>query len=171
MQAPHRAFHGANPARPAGLQFRAADASDRPYLLSLYADTRAAEMALVADWSDAQKTAFVAGQFDLQDRHYRSVYVGADFLVVEERGIPIGRIYVYRTPGEIRLMEVTLAPAARNRGIGTALLRELMAEAEATGAQLTLHIEPDNPAQRLYGRLGFTLIEHRGAYDFLGWRA
>jgi len=34
-----------------------------------------------------------------------------------------------------------------------------------------LHGEPDNPAQRLYQRLGFRLIEHRGVYDFLGWSA
>jgi len=34
-----------------------------------------------------------------------------------------------------------------------------------------LHVEPDNPAQRLYQRLGFRLIENRGVYDFLGWKS
>ena len=127
-------------------------------------------MALV-DWSDDEKTRFLDSQFTLQDRHYRNAYAGAEFLLIEIGQTPIGRIYVYRSPAEIRLMEVTLADAWRRRGIGSALLRELMDEARETDAQLTLHIEPDNPAQRLYQRLGFRLIEHRGAYDFLGWRA
>jgi len=163
-----RAFTGAHPERPPGLCFRAVVDSDHAFLNALYADTRAAEMALVA-WTPQEKANFLASQFALQDKHYRNVYQGADFLVVEDAGEPIGRVYVYRSAREIRLMEVTLVPAARNRGIGSALLRELMGEARSAGAQLTLHIEPENPAQRLYQRLGFRLIEHRGAYDFLGW--
>ena len=29
--------------------------------------------------------------------------------------------------------------------------------------------EPNNPALKLYERLGFRLIEERGVYLFLGW--
>jgi ribosomal protein S18 acetylase RimI-like enzyme len=35
---------------------------------------------------------------------------------------------------------------------------------------VTLHVEPLNPAQRLYRRLGFRLLEDRGVYHFLEWR-
>lgn len=165
-----RAFIGAHIARMPGLSLRSIVDSDYPFLNVLYAETRAAEMALVA-WTEPEKTHFLASQFALQDKHYRNVYKGADFLVVEYLGEPIGRVYIYRSAGEIRLMEITLVPASRNRGVGSALLHELMEEAGDADAQLTLHIEPENPAQRLYQRLGFRLIEHRGAYDFLGWRS
>ena len=122
-------------------------------------------------WPDAAKRQFLDDQFALQHAHYAKVYIGADLLLIENVGLPIGRIYLYRTAGEIRLMDIALIESERGRGIGTALLREIMEEAHATNRQLTLHVEPDNPAQRLYQRLGFQLIEHRGVYDFLGWKS
>jgi GNAT superfamily N-acetyltransferase len=54
--------------------------------------------------------------------------------------------------------EVTVAvvPHARGRGVGTALLEELAALARARGHQaLSLSVEEDNPAVRLYRRLGY----------------
>ena len=90
-------------------------------------------------------------------------------LIVERAGTPRGRVYVHATAAEIRLMEIALLPTERNRGIGSAIVRRLQEEARDRGVQLTLHVEPDNPAQRLYRRLGFRLIENRGVYDFLGW--
>ena len=54
--------------------------------------------------------------------------------------------------------EVTLGvlPAHRGRGTGTALLERLLADARVAGLPaLSLSVEPDNPAARLYRRLGF----------------
>ena len=121
-------------------------------------------------WPEAAKRAFLDEQFGLQHQHYVKNYPGADLLLIEKAGQSIGRIYVYRTASEIRLMDIALVSAERNHGIGSALLHELLGEARATGCELTLHVEPENPAQRLYRRLGFRLIERRGVYDFLGWR-
>jgi ribosomal protein S18 acetylase RimI-like enzyme len=78
-------------------------------------------------------------------------------------------VYVYRSPGEIRLMDIALVDAERGRGLGAALIRELMDEARATNASITLHVEPGNPARRWYERLGFALVEDRGVYHFLSW--
>lgn len=150
------------------MSFRPVDDADHAFLRDLYADVRAAELAPVP-WPDAAKRAFLDEQFGLQHAHYVKNYPGADLLVIEKENRPIGRVYVYRTPNEIRLMDIALVPAERGRGIGSALLLELLDEARLTRRDLTLHVEPDNPAQRLYQRLGFRLIEHRGVYDFLGW--
>ena len=44
----------------------------------------------------------------------------------------------------------------RNRGIGTALMQQLIHVASANGySQLSLSVEIDNLARRLYQRLGF----------------
>ena len=163
-----RAFVTPYAGRPAGISFRSIEARDRAFLESLYASTRRDELAPVP-WTDDVKRAFLAQQFGLQDAHYRANYPGADLLVIERGGEAIGRVYVYRSSGEIRLMDIALVEAERGGGLGTALVEELMAEARATGASITLHVEPDNPAQRLYRRLGFTLIEERGVHHFLGW--
>jgi ribosomal protein S18 acetylase RimI-like enzyme len=150
------------------LRFRPVAEADLAFVYALYAQVRAAELAAVP-WPQEAKDAFLAEQAALQHRHYVANYPGADLLVIEDRSGPIGRVYVYRSPAEIRIMDIALLPDRRNRGIGTGLLNEILAEARATGSRVTLHVEPDNPAQRLYHRLGFRLIEHRGVYDFLGW--
>ena len=145
---------------------RAAREGDRTFLAEVYASTRADEMATLP-WSDEQKAAFVTHQFEAQDVHYRTHYDGAAFDVIEVVGEPAGRLYVHRGPSDIRVMDIALAPAFRGRGIGTGLLRALMAEAEDSGRRLSIHVELNNPARRLYERLGFRVAGEHGVYLLL----
>jgi RimJ/RimL family protein N-acetyltransferase len=129
--------------------------SDLPFLLELYRSTREQELLLV-DWTEDQKRAFVAMQFAAQRQHYRREYPGARFDIVERDAEPVGRLYVHERPDEIRVMDLALAPNARNQGIGAALLRELLDEGGRSQRPVTIHVERFNPARRLYDRLGFT---------------
>lgn len=140
---------------------------DMEFLFRLYTATRAEEMAMVVDWSDEQKEAFLRMQFQAQHAWYREHYEGAqlDLLLID--GAPAGRLYVHRREDEIRLMDIALLPEHRNRGVGTALLRELFAESVASGKPITVHVEKYNPAMRLYERLGFTPSADRGVYLLL----
>ena len=137
------------------------------FLLRLYASTRAEEMAMVTDWTDEQKDQFVRMQFQAQHAWYQEHYGGAQLDLILAEGIPAGRFYVHRRESEIRLMDISILPEYRNRGIGTALLRELFAESAATGKPVTIHVERYNPAMRLYERLGFVPIADRGVYLLL----
>lgn len=139
--------------------------ADRAILLELFAETRAAELAALAD--DASRRAFVESQFDLQDTHYRTHYPGARFDVIEIGDERVGRVYVHRRSDEIRLMEITIAPAWRRRGVARQLVHALLAEGDASGLPVGLHVEPDNPANAWYRRLGFRHVVDRGAYEFL----
>jgi ribosomal protein S18 acetylase RimI-like enzyme len=141
-------------------------AADRAFLGDLYASTRADELAPVP-WSAEQKRAFLDQQFELQDRYYRAQYAGADFDLLLDRDIPVGRLYVARSAAEIRVIDISLAPAARGRGYGTHLLRELLAESDATGVAVVMHVERFNPARRLYERLGFRVQGEYGPYDLM----
>jgi GNAT superfamily N-acetyltransferase len=143
---------------------------DLEFLLRLYATTRADEMAMVTDWTDEQKEWFVRMQFQAQHAWYQEHYGDAQFDLVLMDGVPAGRLYVHRRASEIRLVDISLMPELRGGGIGSALLRELMAEAEAAGKPLTIHVEKYNPAMRLYLRLGFKPIEDRGPYDLMEWK-
>jgi ribosomal protein S18 acetylase RimI-like enzyme len=142
---------------------RAARAEDRTFLAQVYASTRAEEMAMLP-WTDEQKAAFVAHQFEAQDAHYRTHYDGATFDVIEVDGEPAGRLYVHRGPTEIRIVDIALTPAYRGRGLGTALLQRLIAEAAGGGRTLSIHVEMSNPARRLYERLGFRPAGEHGPY-------
>ena len=74
-------------------------------------------------------------------------------MVLDER--VIGRLYVWRQPAEIRLMDISLFPQERGAGLGTFLLQALIGEAAAAGAALTLHVNSDSRARAWYQRLGF----------------
>ena len=54
----------------------------------------------------------------------------------------------------------------RGQGVGSALLRELIASAAQEGLRgVSLSVETDNPAARLYARLGFTRVGGAGGSD------
>ncbi|QBY07081.1 N-acetyltransferase (plasmid) [Deinococcus metallilatus] len=151
------------------MTYRDTAPADQTFLLDLYTSTRAEELARVA-WPEEQKVAFLRQQFLAQDAYYRASYPGAEFRVIEQGGLPVGRLYVHRREDEHRLMELTLLPACRGRGIGTALIREVMRGAAREAKPVRLHVEGFNPALRLYRRLGFVQLEERGLYWFLEWR-
>jgi ribosomal protein S18 acetylase RimI-like enzyme len=137
--------------------------ADRDLLLEVYASTRADELA-VLPWDDATKRAFVEQQFHAQDVHYRRYFADATREVIEVDGQPAGRLYVHRQDHEILIVDIALLPAFRGRGMGTELLRALMAEADASGRKLSIHVEMNNPARSLYDRLGFRPAGEHGVY-------
>jgi len=59
-----------------------------------------------------------------------------------------------------RTPEVTIGvtEAARGEGVGGRLLKALIAEAAQRGVGLRLDVRHDNPARRLYERIGFRLV-------------
>jgi ribosomal protein S18 acetylase RimI-like enzyme len=161
-----RAFIGEHEGRSPGLTFRPIRDSDQDFLCALYASTRADELAPVP-WSAEEKRQFLQQQFSLQHRHYQQVYPDADYLLVLHAGDAIGRIYLARDRDALNLIDIALLPEWRGRGIGSALLAELIDEAEREYGVIELHVESNNPAKRLYERLGFALVENRGVYDLM----
>lgn len=151
------------------LVLRPATDGDREFLYRVYAAARAGEMALVNHWSAAEKDAFLRFQFEAQDRHYHRHYPSARYEIIVRDGEDAGRLYVARLGGEIRLMDIALLPEHRSRGSGGTLVRALLDEAAREGQRVSLHVEADNPARRLYRRLGFVAVEEVGVYQLMHW--
>ena len=167
---------GAVTLRPVGIQ-------DEEFLFLVYASTRVEELAQVP-WTDEQKGAFCRMQFVAQNQHYQEHYAGAAFDVIELSGqsgevatsdtegggqsppysVPIGRLYVARWADEIRIVDIALLPEYRGRGVGSTLIKQVLAEGEAAGKPVSVHVEQFNPAVHLYERLGFEKVGEVGAY-------
>jgi len=145
-------------------------AADEPFLRELYGSTRAEELAPVP-WSEEQKRAFLDMQFRAQSVHYAKHYGDGEFLMIEDGGRPIGRLLLHRTAEEIRIIDISLMPEHRGKGIGTKLLRDVIVEGAATNRKVSIHVEHFNPAKRLYERLGFRYVETNGVYHRMEWRA
>jgi ribosomal protein S18 acetylase RimI-like enzyme len=150
------------------LRFRPIQEQDEEFLYRLYASTRAEELAHT-EWNDAQKAEFLRMQFQAQHRHYLSHFSRAEFLLILRDGEPIGRLYVERRPAEVRVIDIALLPDWRSRGLGGALMRDLMGDARNQCIPVRLHVEKFNPALRLYERLGFRPVEDLGVHLLMQW--
>jgi len=152
----------------AGLTFRRISDTDLPFLARVYASTRTEELAAI-DWSDEQRAAFLEQQFQAQHAYYQEYYPNADWLLTMHGGENAGRLYIERWPSQLRIIDIALLPKYRSKGLGAALLRDLMDEAAAAGKAVSIHVEKFNPAMRLYRRLGFATEEDKGVYDLMRW--
>ncbi|MGH1541828.1 MAG: GNAT family N-acetyltransferase [Arenicella sp.] len=152
------------------LTFRPITDSDRDFLFTLYASTRADEMALVP-WSQEQKTEFLEMQFHAQHTFYQEQFGDAEFNLILNGTTTIGRLYVDRRDKEIRIIDIALLPDHRRQGFGKQLLQNLLDEAADSKKPVTIHVEKNNPAMSLYQRLGFEITEDQGVYNLMSWQA
>jgi ribosomal protein S18 acetylase RimI-like enzyme len=89
--------------------------------------------------------------------------------IIERDGVAIGYQIVERRPDHWFLDEIALVESERNRGIGTDLVRAIMAAARAAGLPLRLNCLRANPARRLYDRLGFRVIAEEDIRVRMEW--
>jgi GNAT superfamily N-acetyltransferase len=144
--------------------------SDNEFLLSVYASTRADELAQV-EWVEGQKEMFLRWQFDMQRREYDTRFPDANYRLILIDQQPAGRIWVGSDDEQIRLLDIALLPEFQNRGVGTVLLERLKSDAQSAGKALRhMVFVLNNNADRFYERLGFEMIEDLGAYKHMEWR-
>lgn len=151
------------------ITLRPATGEDEDFLRCVYATTREVEMAIVP-WDEGQKSAFLDMQFRAQHTFYHAEFPDANYDVIEHDGVGVGRLYVDRRSSDIRILDIAILPDSRNGGVGTFLIREIMAEAAAANKTVSLHVETFNPARRLYDRLGFLPIGDDGLYVLMEWK-
>lgn len=148
---------------------RPAERDDAELLYRIYASTREEELAAVP-WNASVKEAFLRMQFSAQDSHYRETFPKASYDLIVSGDEALGRLYVDRAEEAWLVIDIALLPAHRGQGIGTRLLTEVLSAAAAAARPVRMHVERFNPAQRLYGRLGFRQIADEGVYLLLEWR-
>jgi ribosomal protein S18 acetylase RimI-like enzyme len=150
------------------ITLRNATPEDAEFLAHLYFDTRRREVSAWG-WPQAQQEMFLRMQFDAQRRSYRAGFPDAVDHIVCLDGADVGRMLVGREPGGMRLIDIALLEEHRNHGVGTGLLRQLLEECEAQGGTLRLQVLQDNPAMRLYRRLGFIETGGDAMYALMEW--
>ena len=91
---------------------------------------------------------------------------GVRLTLAEVDDAPAGFAMVRSVVDEAELLLLAVDPAYRRRGVATALLRAVIAEAQAGGiADLHLEVRAGNEAVQLYTAQGFAKVgERRGYY-------
>lgn len=152
------------------LSGRAAQANDTAFLEALYLASRPDLGALPVP---REVVAGIARhQRQLQTADYARRYPRLEDWVIEEGGLPVARLALARGEGTalLRVVDLSVAPQARRRGVARTLLRSLREAGQAQPQAIALRVRADNaPARALYDGLGFTLLRDDGATLELAW--
>jgi ribosomal protein S18 acetylase RimI-like enzyme len=128
---------------------------DEPFLRELYASTRPE----IADWPPEQRDPFLDLQFRAQRLDWGTRFPDSEHEAILLDGEPVGRMWVAWLPGGCRIVDLTLLPAHRRAGIGTTVVEEVLARADATGVPVTLSVLRENAAGlAFWARLGFSAV-------------
>lgn len=146
---------------PPQISRRPASEADRPFLYILYADVRAAELAQTS-WNDEQKRAFLDMQFNAQVAGYGEMFPDGAHEIIEVAEESVGRVYWSLRSEDLHLVDITIAPEWRNKGIGGLVLKAILEQADEHKKPSSLYVEVFNPSRNLFERLGFSITEQDG---------
>jgi ribosomal protein S18 acetylase RimI-like enzyme len=133
---------------------RPACPADEPFLFQLFAESQEQLAGLRSN--EALWRSLVEMQYRGRKMTYAAQYPAAeDSILLDEDGRPVGRLLLDRRPDRWRIVHIAVLASRRGRGLGTRVVRQCRQRSAAAGARLELQVRPENPARRLYERLGF----------------
>ncbi len=127
--------------------------SDEPFVETVYFETHRWIIEELFGWRGD----------DIEREKFRESYDAQNTNIILAAGIPIGWWTVQRGPDAIHLEAIYLLAAHQGHGVGTRLIRNILAEAQEAGIPVRLSTAKINPARELYTRLGFSLT-HEDRY-------
>jgi ribosomal protein S18 acetylase RimI-like enzyme len=134
------------------IELRAASDIDSEFCYQLHKAAMGAYVAAIWGWDEQTQRDFHARAFN-PDR----------WQIITDGGADIGMIDVEYRPSEIYLARIEILPEHQGRGIGSGLIRALMAEASQHGQALALDVLTVNErAHALYQRLGLAEVARHG---------
>jgi ribosomal protein S18 acetylase RimI-like enzyme len=129
------------------IALRPARADDYGFALALYTETVKPYTIAFMPWVETVEAARFARQ-----------WAPADTRIITHDNADVGWLEATDTGTEIFLKQFYVAPAWQRRGIGTQIMRVLLKEWQAIDKPIVLGVLKNNPARRLYERLGFATV-------------
>jgi len=148
---------------------RASDPADDAFLYDVFATTWESEVAALPNQNLARHVLRI--QHIAQERRFASRYPGHQRLIVTtEDGRRAGRLYLLRTGSVMHVVDLTVLPELRGAGLGTHVLRQLMALAAAEDLPIAAQVSRSNTrVTDACARLGFELVDVDDLDNFLRW--
>lgn len=142
---------------------RPATAGDRQLLFELFYSALTPEDALL-ELPESEREPLLRSKFNSREKQFRKDYPLADFDVLTVDGKPAGNLYIDRGDDEFVLIDISLLPPFRNRGIGTAVVGRLLEDAGRLVLPVRARVRHHSPAWHLWRRLGFEQVGDDGTH-------
>ena len=140
------------------LHVRPAEVDDAPFARALYLATGKPLLRAIGKEENR-----LVGRF-------RAVYKRRESWILGDGQDNIGWLQIAEGRRQVALRQLYLVASHRNRGIGTAVIRELQDQAARQGKAVVLRVLKGNPAAALYRRLGFVAVRETDEWFDMRWR-
>ncbi|NOX60685.1 MAG: GNAT family N-acetyltransferase [Chloroflexi bacterium] len=128
---------------------RPATEADYEFLYRLHAAAIRPSVEAMWGWDETFQREYFRTRWDPAGRR---------IIVVDDEDV--GALILDRREGSLYLALIEIHPNHQNRGVGAAVIRDVLALGRALGLPVKLHVLKTNPAaRRLYQRLGFRVID------------
>jgi ribosomal protein S18 acetylase RimI-like enzyme len=108
----------------------------------------------------------------IQESQYRDQYPELEGFIILSNQIPVGKLYLNRDEKKTVLVNIEISPVQQKKGIGKAILGNLIRESEANHRPIRLHVAHDKTAVlEWYLKLGFRRIAEKDLYIEMEFRA
>jgi ribosomal protein S18 acetylase RimI-like enzyme len=125
------------------LEFRQATEADLVFLDEMHACCMKSHVAKVYEWDSEL---------------FRRTFNPQSTEIVLVDDVEVGMLQVSLRENELYLGNLLVSPDFQNRGVGTAAIAHVIERSQSIGLPIELQVLKQNPAQRLYERLGFRVV-------------
>jgi ribosomal protein S18 acetylase RimI-like enzyme len=133
---------------------RQAFPSDLPFVTSLHHETLKEYIAPIWGWDEKQWDGFIAAWFKPER---------VQIIVWDD--VDVGILVVEQFDSHYLFESISVSPHLQNRGLGTTVIRDVIARADKLHLPIKLDVLKSNIlARRLYDRFGFTVIGENEAH-------
>lgn len=144
-----------------GYTLRPAVEQDHDFLYQLHVATMQTYISAMWGWHE-----------EWQREYFDRKWNPSAFQVIQVAGQDAGVLVMHWQENEGVLELIELLPEFQHHGVGTAVIQDLQQQAQARHLPITLHVlKSDEPARRLYERLGFRISEERSDRFVMVWRS
>lgn len=140
---------------------------DEKFLQDLYAETREDLTGIIPDESQLRQLLLM--QYRGQKSTYAAEFPNARDQIVLLDGEPVGRLLLDHRQDSIHGVDIAILRTVRNLGVGSAVLIGLFEECSKKGIRFTLSVMKNNPAIRLYERLGCRIDADNVTHFSMTW--
>jgi GNAT superfamily N-acetyltransferase len=143
--------------------------ADDPFLAVVFATTWADQVAALPNQALAQHVLRI--QHIAQEHRFAVRYPGHERYLVVWEDEPAGRLYLHRGADTVQIVDLTLLPAFRSRGIAARIVHDLCDRAADDGRRVSLLVgRRDRRLADMVTSLGFTRTSQDDLETLYEWR-